>query len=89
MYNTGFDDSQLLETMYDTWKGVQEHCADKDITEGSVSLSELEMWAQAVKADNYGNVRENCIDCVVACATSVPDEQKEIISSVIDHRLCA
>ena len=89
IYNTNFQDRALLEKMYEVWEKVQEHCADKDITEGSVSLTELEMWAQCVMADGYTNLRENCLDCVVSKATSVREEQSEIISAVVDLLLTA
>lgn len=83
VYNTGFDDKALLDKMYDVWTKIQEFCVDRDYTDGSISVTELEMWAQAVMLDNYDNLYENCIDCVVAKATSVPSEQKEIIASVL------
>lgn len=83
VYNTGFDDESLLKKMYDVWDKVREFCADHDITEGSISLSELERWAQCVMADGYGNIKENCEECVVSKATSVPEEQADIVSSVL------
>ena len=87
VYNTGFSDKAMLNQMYEVWDKIHSHCADKDITEGTVSLTELEMWCQCVIADGYSNLRENCIDCVVAKATSVPEEQAEIISAVVDLTL--
>ena len=83
VYNTGFEAHALLEEMYDIWEKIREFCADRDITEGSISLSELERWAQCVMADGYGNVFENCRECVVSKATSVPEEQEDIVSSVL------
>lgn len=87
VYNTGFSDKALLEQMYTVWHEVDLFCKDRDITEGSVSVTEIEMWCQAVQADGMTNVWENCIDCVVSKATSDPDEQKEIISSVLQIHL--
>lgn len=83
LYNVGFKDKALLEKMYEVWKKVQEYCEEKDITEGSVSASELEMWCQAVQADGMTNIKENCRDCVVAKATSNRDEQNAIMADVI------
>lgn len=83
IYNTGFEDKDMLNMMYDVWSKTQEFCADKDFSDGTVSLTELERWAQSVKIDNYSNVYQNCVDCVVSKATSVVSEQKEIISSVL------
>ena len=69
--------------MYSVWREVQNFCQDHDITEGSISLTELERWAQCVMADGYDNLMENCEICVVSKATSVPEEQEEIKSSVL------
>lgn len=82
-YNTGFQKDTLLEKMYSVWREVQNFCQDHDITEGSISLTELERWAQCVMADGYDNLMENCEICVVSKATSVPEEQEEIKSSVL------
>lgn len=91
IYNTGFEDADMLDTMYEVWDKIKSHCADKDITEGTVSLTELEMWAQCMIVDGYdaGVLRSNCIDCVVSKATSVPEEQAEILSAVVDLTLAA
>ena len=82
-YNTGFGDDQLLDQMYDLWEKIQKYCEDNDITEGSISVTELEMWAQSVMLDGYKNVKDNCILCVVNKATSVRRDQDDIISSVL------
>lgn len=89
IYNTGFEDKALLEKMYDIWEEIGKYCTDRDITEGSVSVTELEMWAMTVMGDDYGNLRDNCIDCVVSKATSVPEEQDEIKASVLAVHLAA
>lgn len=83
IYNTGFADEGMLKKMYDVWEEIRTFCADRDMTEGSISLSELERWAQCVMADGYGSLKENCEECVVSKATSIPEEQADIISSVL------
>lgn len=83
VYNTGFQDQELLQKMYAVWEEIQVFCADRDITDGTISLTELERWAQCVMADGYANVKDNCIECVVAKATSVKEEQDDMISSVL------
>lgn len=87
VYNTGFDDLDMLDKMYDLWNAIDEHCKNREITEGCVSVTELEMWCQTVMAEGktYQSLREACIRCVVAKATSVKSEQDELISSVVDH----
>ena len=83
-YNTGFDDDHMLKEMYDVWANIQKTCKKMDITEGSTSVSELEMWVLAVMADGKSHLRETCMECVVAKATSVPEEQTKLKTSVLD-----
>ncbi len=82
--NTGVHNSGVLEKCYSVWRKIREYCYNKGITEGSISLSELEMWVLSVKLDGFMNFRQNCIECVIAKATSDLEEQEEIISSVLD-----
>lgn len=82
--NTRVHNRAILEKCYTVWERIRSFCQDKGITEGSISQSELEMWVLAVKLDGFTNYRQNCIECVVAKATSDMEEQEEIISSVVD-----
>lgn len=82
-HNTGFDDDDLLDKMYDVWTKIQKHCADRDISDGSVSVCELETWAMAVIIDGYTRVYENAITCVVSKATAEFEDQQDIISSIL------
>lgn len=86
-YNTGFSKRDMLEKMYTVFSSIEKYCQENDITGGSVSPTEFEMWALFVKGDDYANLRENCIDCVVSKATDDPDLQKEIISACVDRFL--
>ncbi len=86
-YNTGFADESKLNLMYRVWLGISKYCQEHDITEGSCSVTELEMWVQAVLADGGDNLYSNCVDCVVAKATSVLSEQKEIKAACLDLAL--
>ena len=86
-YNTGFQDGATLDQMYGVWLAVQEYCKEHDISDGSVSVTELEMWVQATKVDGLANLRENCRICVVAKATAEISEQDAIMSDVVDIRL--
>lgn len=83
IYNTGFADKVLLEDMYEIWKSIQDFCEANDITEGSVSVTELERWAQSVIMDDYTNIRGNCEDCVIHKATAVQEEQQEIYNAML------
>ena len=82
--NTGVHNQGVLEKCYNVWINLRDFCYTRGITDGSISLSELEMWVLSVKLDDYTNYRENCIECVVAKATNDMEEQEEIISSVVD-----
>lgn len=87
LYNTDFPESTLLDQMYDTWSAIQKYCQEHDITDGTVSVTELEMWALAVKVDGMSNLKSYCRDCVVAKATSDQQEQEAIMADVVDIRL--
>lgn len=84
IYNTGYKDANTLEMMYDTWQALIDYCKTHEITEGALSMTELERWVQMVMLEN-GNIYENCIRCVVAKATSNIDEQKELLSVLDTH----
>lgn len=86
--NTGFDNRTLLNLMHQTFVEIKNFCMQNDISEGSISPSELEMWASCVKIDDYKNVRQNCLDCVVSKATEDREAQEQIIS-VMDRMLGA
>lgn len=96
-YNTGFDDDKLLDTMYLVWKKIQEYCKTHDITEGPVSVTELEMWVQTVcidtaddpsiEGDKAAMAYETVLECVVGKATSVINEQEEIMTACVESSL--
>ncbi len=92
-YNTRFDDNDLLNKMYDVWKAVDDYCKKNEITEGSVSMTELERWVQCVQvsltlSEGLENeLYENCVKAVVAKATSNIDEQNDIRRAILDIRL--
>lgn len=87
LYNTNFPDKTLLDQMYDVWSAIQEYCQEHDITDGTVSVTELEMWALAVEVGNMSNLKGYCRDCVIAKATSDRQEQEAIMADVVDIRL--
>ena len=82
VYNTKFADKELLDRMYEKWVTLQAFLSDKDITEGSCSVTELEMWATAVMLDGYKNLAENAESTLISKATSDRKEQELIRSSV-------
>lgn len=86
-YNTGFDNEDMLKTMYQTWQKLSKYCETHDITDGPVSVTELEMWAQCVLVDEYANVYDNAIKCLVAKATSDQEAQTELKCAVLDTML--
>ena len=86
-YNTGFSNPDMLNQMYKIFSEIERYCHDNDISSGSVSPTEFEMWALFVKGDGYSNLRDSCIDCVISKATDDPDIQKEIKSTCLDRFL--
>lgn len=78
VYNTGFEKKGMLEQMYTVWKDIADYCISHEFTDGSVSVTELEMWAKCVKLDGYDNLEEDAIECVISKATAIPEEQEEL-----------
>ena len=68
----------MLEQMYTVWKDIADYCISHEFTDGSVSVTELEMWAKCVKLDGYNNLEEDAIECVISKATAIPEEQEEL-----------
>lgn len=81
-FNTNFKNKGILETMYKVWKDIQRYCQENAITDGSVSIVELENWALAMRIKN--DFYNTCLRTVVSKATAYPDEQKMIIASCLD-----
>lgn len=84
-YNTGFEKEDILKNLYECWTKIKEFCITNDITDGSVSLTELERWAQCVKMDDYSNIFQNGVDCVIRKASSDPDEQHALTAVLNGH----
>lgn len=81
-YNTKFNDMKLLNKMYLIWKKIQNFCQENAITDGSISIVELENWALAMRVT--GDLYDTCKRTVISKATAIVEEQQEIISSVWD-----
>lgn len=83
-FNTKFKDTKTLKEMYDTWLDIQRYCKENAVTDGSVSIVELENWALAMRIRN--DFRTTCIRTVVSKATAYQDEQEMIIAQCLDTR---
>ena len=86
-YNTGFTETALLDVMYSVWAGVRDYCRKHEITDGTCSPTELEMWVATVMIDGIGDLKQTCQECIVSKCTSDPEEQSEIVSSVLNNLL--
>lgn len=81
-YNTGFSDWSVLNQMYDIWKNVDSYCREQEITDGSVSVAELERWASVVEMEGMESMNDAFRQCVVAKATSDQDTQIELYNAM-------
>ena len=86
-YNTGFAETALLDRMYTVWKEIRSFCRKHEYTDGTCSATELEMWVSSVMIDGMADLEQTCRECVVSKCTSDPDEQAEIMSSVVKVHL--
>ena len=81
-YNTGCTNEGLMGRLYDIWLRIQQYCKDNEITDGTVSVTELEMWLRLVMLDGETSIGENCQDAVISKATNDPSEQAAIMGSI-------
>lgn len=87
--NTGFDDDQLLDEMYQVWEAIRKYCKDRDITEGDISIVELERWVQLVMIEGESAITETCREAVVSKACSDPDTLQEIMDGCVAATMAA
>lgn len=87
--NTGFDDDQLLDEMYQVWEAIRKYCKDRDITEGDISVVELERWVQLVMIEGESAITETCREAVVSKACSDPDTLQEIMDGCVAATMAA
>lgn len=91
MRNTGVKDKLMVESMYEVWYKVQKYCKDNDLLSagGCVTIEELERWVQMYDLYDFDTkmVRTLCERCVVSKATTDYDEQKAILTGVVDPEL--
>lgn len=83
-YNTKCSDETLLDKMYEVWNAIRSYCREQEITEGEISICELENWVMAVQADGMRDIAVDCVECVIAKASSDPVEQKDIKAATLD-----
>ena len=77
-YNTGFDDDSRLASMMKVWRSVIDYCSANEITEGEVSVNELERWVAVYMIDGPEGYTEGCRRCVVSKASADRTTQEEI-----------
>lgn len=81
-YNTGFDDDEIIEDCYNLWNDFSQYCQEHDITQGAVSVTELEMLVMTIKYDGISNILENITDTLVSKATSDYEERQELLDFI-------
>ena len=79
-YNTKVEDNDILEKCYKIWTQLKEFAKEHDISEGDISVTELEMCVQAIKYDGIGSLRDNVKECIISKASSDIDEQGELLA---------
>ena len=81
-YNTGCDDDEIIEDCYNLWNDFSQYCQEHDITQGAVSVTELEMLVMTIKYDGISNILENITDTLVSKATSDYEERQELLDFI-------
>ena len=78
MYNTGFTDEAKLEAMVKVWNSIIEYCRANEITEGEISVNELERWVDVYQIEGPRGYRDACRRCVISKASPDRATQEEI-----------
>lgn len=84
-YNTGWTkEAKTLNALYDLYEAIREYCADKEITEGSCTICELESLVCCVQSDDryLANLPKYIDSCIISKCTNDFNEQNEIRSAV-------
>lgn len=82
-YNTGYSNDKRLRHMLEVWHSVIDFCHENEITDGEISVTELERWANVLIIEGNDSYEEACIECLVSKASPDPDIQKEIKEKVL------
>ncbi len=85
IYNTGFSDGGKLRKMMKVWKSVISYCRMNDITEGEISVNELERWVNILMIEGDTAYEDGCFECIVAKATPVREDQELIKQNIINE----
>lgn len=81
--NTGYDNNSVIEACYKLWNDVKTYALEHDITDGSISATELEMFIQCLKHEGTDTgVRDTAIQCIISKATSDKEEQSDLIANM-------
>ena len=75
-------DKQLINKLYTVWSKVRTYCQDKEITDGDVSIVELENWLAYVQIFGEADLAESCMNCILAKAANDPETQAELLDYV-------
>lgn len=82
-YNTGYDDKDRLKGMLKIWKAVIDYCKDQEITDGEISVNELERWVNVLQIEGDAAFESACRECVVAKASPDRFTQEEIMQRAV------
>jgi len=82
IYNTGFQDKDYLKKMVRVWREIKDFCKKNDITDGEISVRELERWVNVLLIEGLGSVETACRECVIAKASPEQETQEEIFRAV-------
>lgn len=84
MAATGEEDTSLVSSMVDTVLRMQKYCAEKSIDDGEVGYRALEAWVMANQV--LENPFEAALSTIIPSATSVADDQEELISAILEPK---
>ena len=76
--NTGYGNGDVLEKIYQIWTAIRSYCKKNDITEGEISITEIENLVALIKLEGLSDLKELLLETVISKASANPDVCEEI-----------
>lgn len=93
---TGFDNDDVLDRMIEVVLKINEFCKEKDITDGSCGMRELESWVKAVmiEADSMIDIDDSIVydealDTIISKATQNRDDEEQLVDACLRLKFAA
>ena len=74
-----FKDYKLLDKLYTIWSRLVQYCKEHEITDGDISIVELERWCALVQMEGTADLEATCYETIIGKAADDEDGQNELL----------